>query len=111
MPPTGGETGRSSLSVGSQLWLWNERHGLGEAFDSSTGFTLPNGTDRSSDAAWVEQSRWEQLDPTQLDSERRSQEPHSRYQSEMAHGFRPVVGWHNDPFLATDRRLGRRGDR
>ncbi len=65
MPPTGGETGRSNLSVGSQLWIWNDRVGLGEAFDSSTGFTLPNGADRSPDAAWVEKSRWVSLLPEQ----------------------------------------------
>lgn len=65
MPPTGGETGRSSLSAGAQLWNWNEQADLGEAFDSSTGFTLPNGAERSPDAAWVERSRWQSLTPEQ----------------------------------------------
>ncbi|PSN19009.1 hypothetical protein C7271_09565 [filamentous cyanobacterium CCP5] len=65
MPPTSGETGKRNLSISSQLWLWNESTGLGEAFDSSTGFTLPDGSDRSPDAAWVKKSRWEALTPDQ----------------------------------------------
>lgn len=63
MPPTGGETGKRNLSISGQLWLWNEAAGLGEAFDSSTGFTLPNSADRSPDAAWVDRSRWQSLTP------------------------------------------------
>jgi Uma2 family endonuclease len=61
MPPTGGETGKCNLSISSQLWIWNESTGLGEAFDSSTGFALPNGSDRSPDVAWVEKARWQAL--------------------------------------------------
>ncbi|HHP7244287.1 MAG TPA: Uma2 family endonuclease [Elainellaceae cyanobacterium] len=61
MPPTGGETGRRNLNLASQLWLWNQRSQLGEAFDSSTGFTLPNGATRSPDAAWVTKARWQAL--------------------------------------------------
>jgi Uma2 family endonuclease len=30
-------------------------------FDSSTGFTLPSGADRSPDVSWVEKSRWDAL--------------------------------------------------
>lgn len=63
MPPTGGETGRHNFHISGQLWLWNEQNQLGQAFDSSTGFSLPNGADRSPDAAWVAQSRWEALTP------------------------------------------------
>jgi Uma2 family endonuclease len=61
MPPTGGETGRQNAQLTAQLVLWNDRTNLGEAFDSSTGFKLPNGADRSPDAAWVERSRWQSL--------------------------------------------------
>lgn len=67
MPPTGGETGKRSLTAGAQLWNWNDRTELGEAFDSSTGFTLPNGADRSPDASWVEKSRWSALTPQERD--------------------------------------------
>ncbi|AFZ08673.1 protein of unknown function DUF820 [Oscillatoria nigro-viridis PCC 7112] len=65
MPPTGGETGRSNSKFNLQIGLWNEQTQLGEAFDSSTGFTLPNGADRSPDASWVEKSRWSALTPEQ----------------------------------------------
>jgi Uma2 family endonuclease len=34
---------------------------LGKAFDSSGGFKLPNGADRSPDASWVQRERWESL--------------------------------------------------
>jgi Uma2 family endonuclease len=63
MPPTGGETGKRNLTTCVQIWLWNEQTQLGEAFDSSTGFTLPNKADRAPDASWVEKSRWEALTP------------------------------------------------
>ncbi|HBL14572.1 MAG TPA: hypothetical protein DD379_24920, partial [Cyanobacteria bacterium UBA11162] len=53
-PPTGGESGARNLSITGQLNRWYEEHEeLGEAFDSSTGFRLPNGSDRSPDASWV----------------------------------------------------------
>lgn len=58
MPPTGGETGRQNARINAQLWLWNEQTQLGEVFDSSTGFTLPNHANRSPDASWVEKSKW-----------------------------------------------------
>lgn len=65
MPPTGGETGKSNSAMNAQLWLWNEQNQLGEVFDSSTGFTLPNGADRSPDVAWLEKSRWDGLSTEQ----------------------------------------------
>ncbi|MFH0342566.1 MAG: Uma2 family endonuclease [Chromatiales bacterium] len=38
-----------------------ERDATGIGFDSSTGFTLPNGAKRSPDLAWVERTRWDRL--------------------------------------------------
>lgn len=61
MPPTGGETGKRNVKLIVQLAIWNEQTQLGEVFDSSTGFTLPNKADRSPDVSWVEKSRWEAL--------------------------------------------------
>lgn len=61
MPPTGGETGARNMVISGQLWYWNDREHLGVAFDSSTGFRLPNGADRSPDAAWIVQARWDAL--------------------------------------------------
>lgn len=65
MPPTGGETGDRNFELDGQLWLWNRQNCLGKAFDSSTGFRLPNGATRSPDVAWIEMERWEALTPTQ----------------------------------------------
>ncbi|MGF1515464.1 MAG: Uma2 family endonuclease [Elainellaceae cyanobacterium] len=65
-PPTGGESGKRNLSISTQLGLWFEANDtLGEAFDSSTGFKLPNGANRSPEAAWVSKERWEALTPEQ----------------------------------------------
>lgn len=61
MPPTGGETGKRNFDLNGQLWLWNRQNCLGIAFDSSTGFRLPNGSIRSPDASWVKMARWEAL--------------------------------------------------
>ncbi|MGB6297817.1 MAG: Uma2 family endonuclease [Rivularia sp. (in: cyanobacteria)] len=61
MPPTGGETGRSNVNLIFQVAKWNEENQLGEVFDSSTGFTLPSGAERSPDVSWVEKSRWDGL--------------------------------------------------
>jgi Uma2 family endonuclease len=61
MTPTGGETSNSNAGLTSQLWMWNDRTKLGKVFDSSGGFKLPNGADRSPDASWVKLDRWEAL--------------------------------------------------
>lgn len=63
MPPTGSFTGNRNLDIEGQLWLWNRQTRLGKAFNSSSGFHLPNGATRSPDAAWVSQARWEALTP------------------------------------------------
>jgi Uma2 family endonuclease len=57
MPPTGGETGNRNSEITRQLGNWTKQNGTGAVFDSSTGFKLPNGADRSPDAAWVQRSR------------------------------------------------------
>ena len=57
MPPTGGETGSRNFKIALQLGTWTEQDGTGVAFDSSTGFRLPNGATRSPDAAWVRRER------------------------------------------------------
>jgi Uma2 family endonuclease len=61
MPPTGGETGVRNADLNGQLWLWNRQTRLGQVFDSSTGFRLPDGAVRSPDAAWVSAHRWQGL--------------------------------------------------
>ncbi|NEP42803.1 MAG: Uma2 family endonuclease [Okeania sp. SIO2H7] len=61
MSPTGGETGNRNGRLSQQLFNWTDADGTGIAFDSSTGFKLPNGANRSPDAAWMLLSRWNSL--------------------------------------------------
>jgi len=61
MSPTNSKTGSMSLKIGYQLEVWNERSGLGVSFDSSTGFSLPDGSVMSPDASWLPMERWQQL--------------------------------------------------
>jgi Uma2 family endonuclease len=63
MPPTGWESGKRNASLTARLSVWSEADGTGVAFDSSTGFKLPNGAVRSPDAAWVRQDRLDALKP------------------------------------------------
>lgn len=63
MAPTGGETGVRNSNLNLQLGIWNEKNQLGLVFDSSTGFHLPDGSDRSPDVAWVMRERWDSLTP------------------------------------------------
>jgi Uma2 family endonuclease len=65
MPPTGSGTGKRNFSLSGQLWNWAERDGSGVGFDSSTGFKLPNGANRSPDVAWILNDRWNALTPEQ----------------------------------------------
>ena len=61
MAPTGGESGRKNFKLSGQLFVWNERAELGEAFDSSTGYNLTafGGGKPSPDVSWIEKSRLE----------------------------------------------------
>ena len=61
MPPTGSETGWRNSKLNQRLANWAESDGSGLTFDSSTGFTLPNGAKRSPDASWIAHQRWEAL--------------------------------------------------
>ena len=61
MPPTGGETGRRNVKLITQFAIWNDQTKLGEVFDSSTGYKLPNKANRSPDVSWIKQERWDSL--------------------------------------------------
>ena len=61
MPPVGGESSNRNGRINQQLFNWSDEDGTGIAFDSSGGFKLPNGADRSPDASWVKLSRWNAL--------------------------------------------------
>ena len=65
-PPTGSESGNRNAKIITQLGVWSEAHeNLGEIFDSSAGFKLPNGANRSPDASWIARERWEALTPAE----------------------------------------------
>ncbi len=59
--PTGGETGNRNAEITYQLQAWTRQNRRGIAFDSSTGFILPNGAKRSPDAAWIPLKKWNEL--------------------------------------------------
>lgn len=61
MPPTGSLTGWRNARIIYRLTAWAEAEGTGLTFDSSTGFTLPNGAKRFPDAAWIKRERWNAL--------------------------------------------------
>ncbi len=63
MPPTGWGTGNQNCEIAYQVQAWSRKTKIGKAFDSSTGFILPNGAKRSPDAAWVRQERLDELKP------------------------------------------------
>ena len=65
MSPTGSETGNRSLGIAAQLYFWAEREGSGIAFDSSAGFILSTGVEKSPDASWIRLERWQSLSQEQ----------------------------------------------
>lgn len=71
LPPAVADVGHRNFNLIGQLGLWVEQDGTGLGFDSSTGFTLPNGAVRSPDASWIRAEKWETLS----DSEKASFAP------------------------------------
>jgi Uma2 family endonuclease len=61
MTPAGGGSSRRTGHVYGQLYNWSMAGGGGEPFESSAGFTLPNGAVRAPDASWVRSERWDAL--------------------------------------------------
>lgn len=68
MSPTGAFTGSFHSELLWELINWNKKYGLGYCFDSSSGFTLPNGAMRAPDAAWIAKKHWAKV--PQHDKER-----------------------------------------
>ena len=65
MPPTGGETSNRNARIIQKLANWADEDQTGIYFDSSGGFKLPNGAERSPDASWIPLERWQNLTPQQ----------------------------------------------
>jgi Uma2 family endonuclease len=63
MPPAHSRSGEQNVNLAIDLGIWARKDGRGLTFDSSTGFDLPNGANRSPDASWVLKSRLKQLTP------------------------------------------------
>jgi Uma2 family endonuclease len=61
MPPAFSDTGNRNFNLAVQLGIWAEKDGTGLGFDSSAGFTLPNGATRSPDASWIRAEKWNTL--------------------------------------------------
>jgi Uma2 family endonuclease len=61
MPPTFADTGNRNNKLSYQVTRWAEENETGEVFDSSAGFTLPNGATRSPDVSWIQLDRWNAL--------------------------------------------------
>jgi len=116
MYPANSDTGYRNNELSYQLTHWSKTkgRGLGVCFDSSSGFTLPNGAERSPDAAWIARERWERLQPEQQrsfapicpdfvaelrspsDSKRKLRDKMTEY---IANGAR--LGWLIDPLVGT----------
>ena len=61
MSPTWSETSSKNAYLTYQVMKWGEETGSGMTFDSNGGFTLPDSSVRSADAAWISWVRWNAL--------------------------------------------------
>ncbi|MGB7086536.1 MAG: Uma2 family endonuclease [Phormidesmis sp.] len=68
MPPAFSDTGNRNFEIAVQVGIWARQDDTGEGFDSSAGFTLPNGAMRSPDASWIRRDRWNALSSEQKSS-------------------------------------------
>lgn len=68
MMPANAASSNRNGKLTARLFNWTEADGTGMAFDSSAGFTLPNGAERSPDASWIRADRWQALTKEERDS-------------------------------------------
>ena len=61
MAPAGSESGGDNADLVIDLGIWARADATGKVFDSSAGFTLPNGAIVAADAAWIRLDRWEEV--------------------------------------------------
>ena len=66
MPPAFPATGMKNSILTGQLYIWSKQDGTGVGFDSSAGFTFPNGAIRSPDTSWITRERWDALAEDEL---------------------------------------------
>jgi Uma2 family endonuclease len=67
MTPAGIRTGNKNRQIIQVLGAWADEDGRGLAFDSNTGFTMPDGAVRSPDAAWLSQQKYDSLSPEETE--------------------------------------------
>jgi Uma2 family endonuclease len=58
MAPAGWESSERNGKLTTDVNIWNRQTDLGKVFDSSGGFTLPNGAVKSPDVTWFEKSKF-----------------------------------------------------
>ncbi len=61
MTPAGSITSHKNVYISRMLDQWAEDDGRGLAFDSNGGFTLPDGSMRAPDGAWIPLEKWDTL--------------------------------------------------
>jgi Uma2 family endonuclease len=61
MTPSGTNVAFINLRIARALGNWADEDARGLVCESNAGFTLPNGSVRSPDAAWVSKRRWDKL--------------------------------------------------
>jgi Uma2 family endonuclease len=57
MLPAFSRTGNRNIKLATRVTIWAEQDSTGVAFDSSTGFRLPNSAVRSPDVSWIQRAR------------------------------------------------------
>jgi Uma2 family endonuclease len=112
MTPTGFDSGPRNSYIIQQLGNWCDADGRGIFFDNNTGFTLPDNSVRSPDAAWLSHERADALPASErrkyahvvpefvieLVSENDSRsEVDAKMQMWMANGVQ--VAWLIDPYM------------
>jgi Uma2 family endonuclease len=63
MPPVSLDSSGKNLDLATDVAIWNRQTRLGKVYDSSEGFTLPNGALKSADVMWLQQSKVDALPP------------------------------------------------
>ncbi len=58
MAPAGSESGGTNADLVVSIGIWTRADGTGKIFESSAGFTLPNGAICAPDVAWIKLDRY-----------------------------------------------------
>jgi Uma2 family endonuclease len=67
MEPAGGSSGYFETEASGEICIWTKKNRKGIAFNSNTGFLLPNGAMRSPDGCWISDERWQTVPDDQKD--------------------------------------------